>query len=104
MSKRLKPVPAFASESEERTFRETHESTNYVDWSKAKRSVLPNLQPTTNSISLRLPQHLLDAICAVPVADQGVAAGEGGKPMIALGEKLRTPWALEGPDPFDSID
>ena len=64
MKKRLKPVPAFVSEAEERTFWETHDSADYVDWSKAQRVVLPNLKPTTNTISLRLPQHLLDAIKA----------------------------------------
>ncbi len=64
MSKRLKSVPAFASEAEERTFWETHDSADYVDWSKAQRVVLPNLKPTTNTISLRLPKHLLDAIKA----------------------------------------
>lgn len=64
MNKRLKPVPDFASEAEERTFWESHDSADYVDWSKAQRVVLPNLKPTTNTISLRLPQHLLDAIKA----------------------------------------
>jgi len=64
MNKRLKPVPAFASEAEERKFWETHDSADYVDWAKAQRVVLPNLKPTTNTISLRLPQHLLDAIKA----------------------------------------
>ncbi|MCL5061043.1 MAG: BrnA antitoxin family protein [Candidatus Thermoplasmatota archaeon] len=64
MSKRLKSVPAFASEAEERTFWETHDSADYVDWSRARRVVLPNLKPTTNTISLRLPKHLLDAIKA----------------------------------------
>lgn len=64
MNKRLKPVPDFASEAEERTFWETHDSADHVDWSKARRVVLPNLKPTTKTISLRLPQHLLDAIKA----------------------------------------
>jgi len=64
MNKRLKPVPVFASEAEERKFWETHDSADYVDWAKAQRVVLPNLKPTTNTISLRLPQHLLDAIKA----------------------------------------
>ena len=64
MNKRLKPVPDFASEAEERTFWETHDSADHVDWSKARRVILPNLKPTTNTISLRLPQHLLDAIKA----------------------------------------
>ena len=56
MSKRLKSVPAFASEAEERTFWETHDSADYVDWSKAQRVVLPSLKPKTNSISLQLPK------------------------------------------------
>jgi len=64
MNRRLNPVPAFASEAEERTFWETRDSADYVGWSKAQRIVLPNLKPTTNTISLRLPQHLLDAIKA----------------------------------------
>jgi predicted DNA binding CopG/RHH family protein len=38
--------------------------TEYVDWSKAQRVVLPNLKPSTKTISLRLPQHLLDSIKA----------------------------------------
>jgi len=33
-----------------------------VDWSTAQRAVLPNLKPTTRTISLRLPQHMLDSI------------------------------------------
>ena len=64
MNKHLKPIPTFATEMEERQFWETHDSGEYVDWSKAKRAVLPNLKPTTNTISLRLPQHLLEAIKA----------------------------------------
>jgi predicted DNA binding CopG/RHH family protein len=64
VSKRLKSVPAFASEADERKFWETHDSADYVDWSKAQRVALPNLKPTTKTISLRLPQHVLDAIKA----------------------------------------
>ena len=64
MSKQLEAVPKFAGEAEERAFWETHDSTDYLDWSKAQRVVLPNLKPTTKTISLRLPQHLLDSIKA----------------------------------------
>jgi predicted DNA binding CopG/RHH family protein len=64
MNKQHKAVPQFASEAEERAFWETHDSTDYLDWSKAQRVVLPNLKPTTKTISLRLPQHLLDSIKA----------------------------------------
>lgn len=62
MSKKLKTIPAFASEAAERRFWETHDSTDYVDWSKTQRAVLPNLKPSTETISLRLPKHLLEAI------------------------------------------
>ncbi|WP_430398817.1 BrnA antitoxin family protein [Ferrovibrio sp.] len=60
--KSLKAVPAFASEADERAFWESNDSSDYVDWSKAKRARLPNLKPTTTSISLRLPVGLLDQI------------------------------------------
>ena len=63
-SKQLKPVPKFRSEAEERAFWETHDSSDYVDWSKAQQIALPNLKPSTKTISLRLPQHLLDSIKA----------------------------------------
>ena len=62
MAKKLKPAPKFASEAEERQFWETHDSTDYVDWSQAVRASFPNLKPSTTSISLRLPQGLLDRI------------------------------------------
>ncbi len=42
MSKTLRPVPAFATEAEERQFWETHDSTDYVDWGKAERVRMPN--------------------------------------------------------------
>jgi predicted DNA binding CopG/RHH family protein len=62
MNKQLKAVPKFRSEAEERAFWEKHDSADYLDWTKAQRVTLPNLKPTTKTISLRLPQHLLDSI------------------------------------------
>jgi predicted DNA binding CopG/RHH family protein len=62
MSRKLKPVPTFADEADERRFWETHDSTDYVDWSKAQRVRLPNLKPTSAAISLRLPVPLLERI------------------------------------------
>ena len=64
MNKPTKAIPRFKNEAEERAFWESQDSSAYVDWSKAKRAVLPNLKPTTRTISLRLPQHLLDSIKA----------------------------------------
>ena len=62
MNKRLKPIPKFASEAAERAFWEKNDSTVYMDWKKSQAAVLPNLKPSTQTISLRLPQHLLDSI------------------------------------------
>ena len=62
MSKPIKTIPKFANEAEEREFWETHDSADFLDWGQAQRVVLPNLKPTTKTISLRLPQHLLDSI------------------------------------------
>lgn len=61
-SKKLKSIPTFKSEDEEREFWATHDSTEYIDWSKAEEAVFPNLKPTTKSISLRLPEYLLARI------------------------------------------
>ncbi len=62
MSKVKTKIPAFKSEAEERAFWEKHDSTDYVDWSKAKRATFANLKPSTTTISLRLPESLLDRI------------------------------------------
>ena len=63
MKKKLKQIPYFKSETQEREFWQTHESTNYLDWSKARRGVLfPNLKLTTKPITLRLPVGLIDRV------------------------------------------
>jgi predicted DNA binding CopG/RHH family protein len=64
MTKKRKAVPSFANEEEERRFWEENDSSDYLDWSKAQQVVMPNLKPTTKTISLRLPRHLLDSIKA----------------------------------------
>jgi predicted DNA binding CopG/RHH family protein len=62
MNRTLKQVPDFANEAEERRFWETHDSADYIDWSRARRARFPNLKPSTTSISLRLPISLLERI------------------------------------------
>src|SRR5258708_39993755 len=57
-----KPIAAFRSEEAEREFWATADSTEYFDWSKAQRAVFPNLKPSTATISLRLPQGMLDEL------------------------------------------
>lgn len=61
MSKRKK-IPEFKNEAEEREFRESHDSSEYLDWSKAEPVTFPKLKPSTKTISLRLPEALLDSI------------------------------------------
>lgn len=60
--KKFKQIPVFKNEDEEREFWSTHDSTEYVDWSKAEAAIFPNLRPSTETISLRLPQFLLARI------------------------------------------
>ncbi|ACP22435.1 hypothetical protein NGR_b09820 (plasmid) [Sinorhizobium fredii NGR234] len=62
MIKARKPIPSFETEAEERAYWETHDSSDYVDWSKAASVRLPNLRPSSTSISLRLPNTLLERI------------------------------------------
>ena len=57
-----KQLPKFKSESEERRFWSTHDSTDYLDWSKAKRVLFPNLKPSVKTISIRLPESLLHGL------------------------------------------
>ena len=60
--KKLKPIPTFTSEAQERNFWLTHDTTDYFDNSKTEPARFPNLKPTTQAISLRLPVHLLERI------------------------------------------
>ncbi len=58
--KKAKTIPKFKDEEEERRFWATHDSADYVDWNKAVKAKFPNLRPTSRTISLRLPESLLN--------------------------------------------
>ncbi len=58
----MKSIPKFKTEEAQRKFWAEHDSTEYVDWSQAKRAIFPNLKPSTKTISLRLPQTMLEEI------------------------------------------
>lgn len=60
--RKLKEIPRFKSEDEEREFWSTHDSTEYLDWSKAKKGAFPNLKPSTRTISIRLPESLIEQL------------------------------------------
>jgi len=55
----VRRIPRFKSETEEQEFWATHDTTDYFDWSKARRVLFPNLKPSTTAISMRLPETLL---------------------------------------------
>jgi predicted DNA binding CopG/RHH family protein len=89
----LKPIPDFASEAEERRFWETHDSADYVDWSSARPVRFPNLKPSTETISLRLPAGLL--------ADLKALANKQDVPYqsllkIFLAERVTREWGTSG--------
>ena len=62
MKKKRRPIPDFKSEAQEQAFWESHDSSDYVDWSQAERVRFTNLKPSTQAISLRLPADLLEQI------------------------------------------
>lgn len=57
-----KPLPELKNEDEERQFWAEHDSTEFLDWSQAQPAVFPNLKPSTRTISIRLPESLLNEL------------------------------------------
>jgi len=62
MYMKKKPIPKFTSEDEEREFWATHDATDFIDFSKAKPALIPNLKPSLRTISIRLPESLIESI------------------------------------------
>lgn len=60
--KKLKKIPKFKNEDEEFEFWSTHDTTEHVDWSKAKRIIFPNLKPSSQSVAIRFPKMLIDRL------------------------------------------
>jgi predicted DNA binding CopG/RHH family protein len=54
-----KVIPKFESEAHERAFWANHHTSEYLDWTKAQRALLPNLKPSVRTISIRLPETLI---------------------------------------------
>jgi predicted DNA binding CopG/RHH family protein len=59
---KIKKLPIFKSEDEERDFWGKNSSADYIDWSKAERVTFPNLQPTLKTISIRLPSAMIEKL------------------------------------------
>ncbi len=60
--RKRKPKPTFRSQEKEVAFWASHNSTDYVDYSKSRRLIFPKLKPSTETISLRLPKSLLEQL------------------------------------------
>ena len=60
--KKLKKIPYFKTEKEEREWWQTHDSTEYVDWSTARRVRFPNLRLTSRPITIRLTEDLIERL------------------------------------------
>jgi predicted DNA binding CopG/RHH family protein len=114
MPKKLKPIPSFRSDDEERAFWATHDAVDYFDLSKARRLTFPDLKPSTETISLRLPaalladlkvlanamdvpyQSLLKVYLAERVADE-LRAGRSDDQMAALVREPEAPYGQAPP-------
>ena len=57
-----KIIPDFANEQEERDFWLQEDSTDYINWQEAEVVMLPNLKPTLKTISLRLPETMIEQL------------------------------------------
>ena len=55
-------IPQFKDEAQEREFWQSHDSADYIDWDSAERVILPKLKPSLKTISLRLPENLLNEL------------------------------------------
>ena len=57
-----KKIPKFKTEEQERKFWKTHDSSEYINWNEAEEVTLPKLKPSTKTISIRLPESLLEEL------------------------------------------
>lgn len=91
--KKLKKIPKFKSLAEEERFWATHDSTDYIDYSKVELGFFPELKPSSKTISIRLPESLLEAV-KVLANKQDIPYQSMMK--ILLAEKVREALHLEG--------
>ena len=102
MSSKYKPIPQFSNEDEEREFWATHDSTEYIDWSRAEKDPsFSRLKPSTRTISIRLPESLIAALKTLAnkrdVPYQSLV-------KIFLAEKVKeetTDYLVESPDDLE---
>lgn len=97
MSSSNKPVPQFNNEDEERAFWADHDSTEYIDWSKAERNpAFSRLKPTTRTVSIRLPESL--------IAELKTLANKRDVPYQSLVKIFLAEKVKEENTPYDTPD
>jgi predicted DNA binding CopG/RHH family protein len=62
MKKEFKTIPQFKSEAEEQEFWSKQDSSEYLDWSRAENATFPSLKPSLKSISIRLPESMIEQL------------------------------------------
>ncbi len=60
--KKIKKIPKFSSEEEERDFWNKNNSMDFINWKNSKKEMLPNLKPSSHTISIRMPDSLIDRL------------------------------------------
>ena len=60
--KKIKLIPQFKNEDQEREFWATHDLTDYLDQFEEVKLDLSQLKPSTRPITIRLPESLLDTL------------------------------------------
>ncbi len=60
--KKLKEIPTFKSEKDERTFWQKVDATEYVDFGQMERWAFPNLKLSSKPITIRIPESVLDRV------------------------------------------
>ena len=57
-----KKLPKFNNETEERIFWQNNDSSEFIDWSNAEEAVFSRLKPSTRTISIRLPESMIEEL------------------------------------------
>jgi len=60
--KKLKKIPKFKNQQAEVKFWDKNDTTDFINWDNAQLAIFPNLKPSTKTISIRLPEPLLDSV------------------------------------------
>lgn len=62
MTTKTKQIPRFQSEDEEREFWAENSPQDYMDTSTARKAAFPDLKPSLKSISIRLPEDMIEEL------------------------------------------